>query len=611
MIRTGAIYSSIRTCRFTVWAPEKETMILHIVSPSDRKIQMQKDSLGYFTVELNDIEAGSRYFYMPDGGEDCPDPCSYFQPEGVHGPSEVLDHEDHMWTDVQWKGLPLKELVLYELHIGTFTNDGTFEAAINRLHDLVDAGINAIEIMPISQFPGSRNWGYDGVFPFAAQNSYGGPTGLKKLVDACHAKGIAVYLDVVYNHFGPEGNHLGKFAPYFTDRYATPWGDALNFDGPYCDGVREYFCNNALYWLRHFHIDGLRLDAIHGMYDFGAIHFWELLHDTVKQESERIGRPLYLIAESDLNNPKIIKHPEVGGYGFHAQWLDDFHHALYILLNENDKKRFIDFGKTEQLAKAYKEGFVHSGEYVEFRKKKYGASTVGIPGDKFIVFNQNHDQVGNRADGARLSTLIDSELQKVAAAALLLSPYVPMLFMGEEYGEDNPFHYFISHTESELVNAVKEGRKKEFASWHWTTEPADPQSEETFAACKLSWDKRNSGKYKEMLDWNKMLISLRKTHAALRSFVKDDVHAYVMANKCLGIHRKSSDGRAQLFMILNLSAEVVSWSATDSVAGLALIADSSIEGNKDLLRGVLKPGEHVNIPPTAVLIYSSEHSNDL
>jgi len=609
MIETGAKYLGVRRCRFTVWAPEKETMVLHIVSPTDKKIAMEKDTLGYFTVELDDIEAGSHYYYMPDGGGDCPDPCSYYQPEGVHGPSEVVDHDDHVWTDIQWKGMQLKDLVLYELHIGTFTPEGTFEAAIRCLDDLLETGVNAIEIMPISQFPGDRNWGYDGVLPYAAQNTYGGPRGLKKLVDACHAKGIAVYLDVVYNHFGPEGNVLTKFAPYFTDRYTTLWGDAINFDGPYSDGVREYFCNNAIYWLRHFHIDGLRLDAIHGMYDFGAVHFWELLHDAVEEESRRMGRQLYLIAESDLNNPKIIKHPEAGGYGFNAQWLDDFHHALYTLINKADRERFFDFGSVEQLSKAYVHGFVHSGEYTPFRKRKYGASTACMPGDRFIVFNQNHDQVGNRADGARLATLINFELQKVAAAALLLSPYVPMLFMGEEYGEDNPFHYFVSHTDPELVNAVKAGRKKEFEAWHGNVEPADPQSEKTFAASKLSWGKRVVGNHKNLLGWNKMLIALRKKHAAMQSFSKDDIQVYIISDGSFGLHRRSADGRAHLFALFNISDEPASWPVAAPVDGLALIADSRLGAGPVVAQQVLKRSEYVAIPGAAVFIYSNRERN--
>src|SRR5690606_411563 len=301
----------------------------------------------------------------------------------------------------------------YELHVGTFTDEGTFDAIIPRLDDLLALGINALELMPVAQFPGERNWGYDGVFPYAVQNTYGGPDGLKRLVDACHAKGLAVFLDVVYNHVGPEGNFLSKYGPYFTNKYCTPWGDAINFDDAWCDGVREYFVNNALYWLEYFHIDGLRLDAVHMVFDNGAVHFWQYLADRVKQLQERLGRPLHLIAESDLNSPRVVNPPSVGGYGFTAQWLDDFHHALYVMLDRKGRERYADFGRLDQFAKALKEGFVHSGEFVKFRKRKHGASSAGIPGDRFVAFTQNHDQVGNRPLGERLSSLIDRERLKV------------------------------------------------------------------------------------------------------------------------------------------------------------------------------------------------------
>lgn len=548
----GALYSDGR-CRFTVWAPEKETMILHLVSPDDRKVEMLKNASGYFTVDLYDIEPGSRYFYMPDGVKDYPDPTSFYQPEGVSGPSEVLDHNGYQWQDKQWRGLPLKELIFYELHVGTFSPEGTFEAVIGRLDDIVQTGINAIELMPVGQFPGNRNWGYDGTFLYAVQNSYGGPNGLKKLIDACHSRGIAVFLDVVYNHTGPEGNYLDKFMPHLTDKYATPWGKSINFDGPWSDGVRDYFCNNALYWYHHFHLDGLRLDAIHEIYDFGATHFFELLHDKVKAEEQKEGRRFYLIAESDLNNPKVVKHPVVGGYGFDAQWLDDFHHALYVLLDEKGLERYEDFGRIEQLAKAYTDGFVHSGEPVKFRRKKHGASSAGIQGDKFIVFNQNHDQVGNRVDGERLSVLVNFDLLKIAAAAVLLSPYIPMLFMGEEYGEDAPFHYFISHYDEKIIAAVRNGRKREFQKFNWEKDPPDPQSEETFNDSKLRWHKRNDGAHRVLLEWNKALITLRKTHAGLRNISKDDVRVYLVNAGCFVLHRRSQDLQEHALAFFNLT----------------------------------------------------------
>ncbi|MBD0377325.1 MAG: malto-oligosyltrehalose trehalohydrolase, partial [Flavisolibacter sp.] len=512
---------------FTVWAPLKKSMILHLVHPYDRQLPMTKDEEGYWQVEVNDLPDDARYFFMPDGEKDYPDPASRFQPAGVHGPSQVVNHALYRWNDQGWKAMPLEEMILYELHVGTFTPKGTFEAIIPRLDDLKAIGINALQLMPISQFPGNRNWGYDGTFPYAVQNSYGGPEGLKKLVDTCHQKGIAVLLDVVYNHIGPEGNYFSRLGPYFTNKYCTPWGDALNFDGDWSDGVRDYFSDNALYWFEHFHIDGLRCDAIHMVFDNGAVHFWELTHHKVKEWEEKLGRPFYLIAESDLNSPKVIKTPEAGGYGFTAQWLDDFHHALYVLLNKEDKERYYDFGRMEQLAKAYTDGFVLSGEWVKFRKRKYGTSSAGMPGNKFIVFTLNHDQVGNRVKGERLCMLVNFERAKLAAAAIMLSPYIPMLFMGEEYGDDTPFYYFVSHSDPALVEAVRKGRKEEFKDFGFDVEPPDPQDEKTFNDSKINWDKRKEGRHKILLQWHEELIRLRKTLSVLKNFEKKDIQVQV------------------------------------------------------------------------------------
>ncbi|HYH54971.1 MAG TPA: malto-oligosyltrehalose trehalohydrolase, partial [Anseongella sp.] len=513
----GPRYLKEGACIFKVWAPQKKSMSLQLVHPVEKKIEMQRDEEGYFTVTAH-ITPGTRYFLTPDNEKGYPDPASHFQPEGVHGPSEVVDHSLYGWQDSSWKGIPFKELVIYELHTGTFTEEGTFEAIIPLLDDLAGTGINAIELMPVTQFPGRRNWGYDGVYPYAVQNSYGGPEGLRKLVDACHRKGMAVLLDVVYNHLGPEGNYFDRFGPYFTDKYRTPWGKALNFDGEWSDGVRTYFASNPLHWFEHYHIDGLRCDAIHAVFDTGAVNFWELAGAKIKAFRQKAGREVYLIAESDLNSPKVIKHPEAGGLGFTAQWLDDFHHALYVLLDKKGKERYADFGSIRQLAKAYTDGFVHSGEYVSFRKRRHGASSSGIPGDKFIVFNQNHDLIGNRALAERLSALVDFERLKLAAAAILLSPYIPLLFMGEEYGEESPFFYFVSHSDEELIKAVREGRKKEFAGFNWEADPPDPLDETTFGRSKLKWHQRGEGKHLILLQWHKELIRLRRSHPALQTF---------------------------------------------------------------------------------------------
>lgn len=543
---------------FKVWAPKKNSMQLHLVYPNEQTIGMQRDDDGYFVVDV-DVPTGARYYFKPDGEADYPDPASHFQPEGVHGPSELVDHPAFQWQDQRWKGIPFKELILYELHVGTFTEEGTFEAVIPLLEELAEVGINALELMPVGQFPGNRNWGYDQTFPYAVQNSYGGPGGLKRLVDACHRTGIAVFLDVIYNHLGPEGNYFQHFGPYFSDKYITPWGRALNFDGEWSEGVREYFADNALHWFEHYHIDGLRCDAVHAVFDSGAVNFWELTTGKVNALQQKLGRPLYLIAESDLNNPKVINSPETGGYGFTAQWLDDFHHALYVLLDKNGRKNYVDFGQVEQLAKAYTDGFVHSGEYVKFRKRKHGRSSAGIDGDKFVAFIQNHDLVGNHPLSKRLSALVNFEQAQLAAAALLLSPYVPMLFMGEEYSEDNPFCYFVSHSEDKLIEAVREGRKKEFKDFHWDVEPPDPQDEDTFYRSKIHWHKRTGRQYRAMLEWHKALITLRKTHPVLNSYKKNNVRVSVTGQSGFTLHRQTDNGLLHLVAFFNLSDETVAF----------------------------------------------------
>jgi maltooligosyltrehalose trehalohydrolase len=550
----GAVYTEEGTCTFSVWAPEKKKMILHLVTPQEQKVEMLKDESGFFYTKLKDVKPGTRYFYMPDGQQDIPDPASHFQPLGVKGPSEVVDHRAFPWQDNDWRGKPLEDLILYELHVGTFTGEGTFEAIIPRLDDLLDTGINALEIMPVSQFSGERNWGYDGVFPYAVQNSYGGPQGLKKLVNACHQKGIAVILDVVYNHIGPEGNWFEYYARYFTDTYRTPWGNAINYDGEWSDGVRDYFSGNPIYWFSEFHIDGLRLDAIHAVFDTSAEHFWELCHKRIKALERQVARPLYMIAESDFNSPKIVTSVERGGAGFDAQWLDDFHHALYVVLDDNGKKRYEDFGSMEQLEKAYNEGFVMSGEYVKFRKRKYGASSASISPNRFFVFNMNHDQVGNRIRAERLCVLIDFERLKIAAAAVLLSPYIPMLFMGEEYADEAPFFYFISHEDPELINAVREGRKKEFAAFSSEGEPPDAYAQETFRSSKLTWKKRSEGKHAVILAWHKHLIALRRSHQAMQSYNRKDIQASIIGKKGLMLHRRHN--QAHILCLFNFGEEV-------------------------------------------------------
>jgi maltooligosyltrehalose trehalohydrolase len=533
----GANYLGDGTCTFTVWAPSIIQVELRLVHPEERILPMEKNNEGYFFIELDNIQPGTQYFYRLNGKDDRPDPASHFQPKGVHGPSAVVDHQAYQWKDTNWKGIPLSDYIIYEMHVGTFTDEGTFEAMHQRLDDLVELGVNAIEILPVSQFPGSRNWGYDGVHPYAVQNTYGTPEQFKKLIDACHQRGLAVVLDVVYNHLGPEGNYLPVYGPYFIDKYHTPWGAALNFDEPYSDHVRDYFANNAVFWLEHYHVDALRLDAIHAVMDMGAKHFWRYVNEKIQDFSARSGRPYYTIAESDLNDTKVIKPFELGGWGFSSQWMDDFHHALHALLTKEDTGYYSDFGKVEHLAKAFQKGYIHDGEYSEYRKRIYGNSSEGISGEHFVVCTQNHDQVGNRMLGDRLTALVSFDALKLGAAAMLLSPYIPMLFMGEEYAEEAPFQYFVSHTDKALVEAVRKGRREEFKAFAWLGEAPDPQSEETFRRSTLNWNLHTEGKHNVMWEWYKELIRLRKTHAALHNPDKKRLRVDVINEQIIALQR--------------------------------------------------------------------------
>lgn len=511
----GARYLGNATCEFTVWAPFLKHVSVRTVSPEERLIPMERDDTGYFSTTATDVAPGTRYLYRLECGADRPDPASNFQPEGVHGPSCIVDHGLFEWEDGAWTGIPLKEMIVYELHAGAFTPKGTFEAIIPRLEALKDLGVNALELMPVAQFPGSRNWGYDVAFPFAVQDSYGGHEGLKRLVNACHQKGLSVILDVVYNHLGPEGNYLEDFGPYFTERYKTPWGRAINFDGAYSDEVRSFFIQNALYWFQNYHIDGLRLDAVHAIYDFSPKPFLAELSEKVEEFSRKNGRRFYLIAESDLNDTRLIQPPEAGGLGMDAQWCDDFHHSLHTLLTGEKTGYYIDFGSVGDLVKSLKEGFVYSWSYSRYRKRRHGSSSSDIPAGKFLVFSQNHDQVGNRMLGERLSMLTNFEALKLSAGVVILSPYIPLLFMGEEYAEESPFLYFIDHIDSDLVEAVRKGRREEFNKFKWEHEPPDPKGLETFLRSKLDWSRRKEGRYRTLLEFYRQLIRLRREIPAL------------------------------------------------------------------------------------------------
>jgi maltooligosyltrehalose trehalohydrolase len=537
-LTVGAVYHSSGRCRFRVWAPQAQTPALHVVFPQDCLIPLHKDDGGYHWAECDDLEPGSRYFYRLNGSTERPDPASRFQPQGVHGPSELIDSRFD-WQDGHWHGLPLSRYVLYELHVGTFTAQGTFEAVIEHLDDLQALGITAVELMPVAQFPGSRNWGYDGVYPFAVQNSYGGPTGLKHLVNACHRKGLAVVLDVVYNHLGPEGNYFADFGPYFSQHYHTPWGAPLNFDGPESDEVRRYFIENAQYWISEFHIDALRLDAVHAILDFSARPFLQELAETVQARAEQLNRRVYLIAESALNDTRLIHPRELGGFGLHAQWNDDFHHALHTRLTSEKTGYYMDFGRFDQLRKALREGFVYSGQYSAFRRRRHGNSSRHIPAHQFVVCAQNHDQVGNRLKGERLSALVPFEALKLSAGLVLLSPFIPLLFMGEEYGETAPFPYFVSHSDDSLIEAVREGRRREFAAFNWSQQPPDPQDEGTFMSAKLDHSLRTRRtRHRILFEFYQELLRLRREHPALAHLSKEHMEVDASAHKQILVMRR-------------------------------------------------------------------------
>jgi maltooligosyltrehalose trehalohydrolase len=547
--KPNVTYKEDNQSQFMVWAPFAKKVDVHIVAPQDRLLPLKRDAWGYHHAIINGIKPGTLYFFRLDGDKEYPDPASRFQPEGVHGPSRIVD-SSFTWEDNAWQGLPLQRYIAYELHAGTFTPEGTFKAVIPLVDNLKNLGVTALELMPVAQFPGDRNWGYDGVYPFAVQNSYGGPEGLKRLVNACHRKEMAVILDVVYNHIGPEGNYLSKFGPYFTDRYRTPWGAALNFDGPFSDHVRRFFIENALYWLSEFHIDALRLDALHAICDFSAQTFLDELAVSVDKLRNQLNRRMYLIGESDANDRRLLLPRELGGYGLDAQWNEGFHHALHVLLTCEQSGYYQDFGRLQHLAKAFREGFVYSGEYSPYRKRRHGSSSSDIPAHRFVVFAQNHDQVGNRMLGERLSQLVSFECLKLAAGVVLLSPFIPLIFMGEEYGETAPFQYFTSHADPTLIEAVRKGRRQEFAAFTWNGEFPDPQDETTFLRSKLNHNLSHDGQHRVLRKFYKKLISLRRETPVLSCLSKENLEVLGYEKTRLLYVRRWSEN-SELIIVFN------------------------------------------------------------
>ncbi|HVW60723.1 MAG TPA: malto-oligosyltrehalose trehalohydrolase [Puia sp.] len=533
--KIGAWYNPAGS-EFIVWAPECKNVELVLESPAPVIHPMARDEKGYWKITLS-VDAGMPYRYRLNEEHSYPDPASFYQPLGVHEPS-VLGHRlDFPWTDNGWNGIPLSNMIIYELHTGCFSDTHGFDGVIQRLGYLSELGINTIELMPLGQCPGSRNWGYDGVYPFAVQHSYGGSEGFQRLVDAAHAKGIAVLVDVVYNHLGPEGGYLSAFGPYFTGKYHTPWGSSLNYDGPWSDGVRNYFLQNARMWLEDYHADGLRLDAVHAIHDSSAYHFIQELKDLALDIEARTGMKKTLIAEIDLNDPRYITPVEKGGYGLDGQWIDEFHHALRALLTGECNAYYEDFGDIAHLEKAFRHTYVYNGIYSRHRKRTFGGHADHNPFSQFIVFAQNHDHIGNRAMGDRLTHCLNFEQLKLAAATVLLSPYVPLLFMGEEYAEQHPFQYFTDFSDPALIEAVRKGRQKEFACFAEGCDLPDPQSPDTFLHSTLSWDYRQ-GQGATLLAYYRHLIHFRKTRPAMQGMNREDLHLRPVEGQTLSFERK-------------------------------------------------------------------------
>ena len=495
---------------FDVWAPRAQRVEVVL---GGRRLPMEAAGRGWWTRPAGDAAPGSDYAFSLDGGPARPDPRSACQPEGVHGPSRLVDHAAFGWSDSGWRGLPLAGSVLYECHIGTFSAAGTFDGAIEHLGHLAGLGVDAIELLPVAGFPGHWGWGYDGVDLFAPQHAYGGPEGLKRLVDAAHARGLGVIMDVVYNHLGPDGNYLPEFGPYFSAHHQTNWGDAVNFDGPGSDEVRRFVIDNALMWLRDYHCDGLRLDAVHAITDDSATHILEALAVEVDTLAAHARRPLFLIAESDR---RLVRSRDAGGYGLGASWADEWHHALHAVLTGENSGYYADFGPLRLLAKALRQAWVYDGAYSPYRQRVHGRPVTGLAGSQFVVCTQNHDQIGNRAAGERTAALISDGRLRVAAALLLTSPFVPLLFQGEEWGASTPFQYFTDHDDAGLGRAVSQGRRAEFAAFGWDPgDVPDPQDPATFERSRLDWDEAGRGRHASLLAWYRRLLALRRQLPAL------------------------------------------------------------------------------------------------
>jgi maltooligosyltrehalose trehalohydrolase len=577
---------------FRVWAPRCRSVDLVLDGRPPRPLSAGGD--GIFELAVPGLGAGARYQYRLDGDRYRPDPASQWQPEGVHGSSAVVEADGIGWTDQGFRGHQLPDLVFYAVHVGAFTTAGTFEGVIPYLDRLVDLGVTAIELMPVAEFPGSRNWGYDGVHLFAPQSTYGGPRGLRRLVDACHAHGLSVFLDVVYNHLGPEGNYLAEYGPYFTDRYRTPWGPAINFDGPDAAGVRRHFVENACAWVRDFHIDGLRLDAIHAIYDASPVHILTEIAEAAKKEAERLGRPVHLVAESHDNDRRIVLPRGDGGLGLDGVWSDDFHHALHARLTGERSGYYVDFGDSHLLPKAMVEGFAFQGEPSTYFGRPRGTPSADLGGERFVIFTQNHDQVGNRARGDRLGALVPFEATKLAAALLFATPALPLIFMGEEYGETAPFQFFTSFLDRDLAEAVRRGRAAEFSRFAWPGPVPDPGDPATFLRSRLNHALAGAPRHRELYQYYRHWLALRRAHPALGSQGKDRAAVSLdVPSDVLTMTRTAATGE-RVELVANLSGQKRPRAATSPPGPLLLdSADARFGG----------PGAGEPLAPFQVLLY--------
>ena len=558
----GAICGPEGSVIWRLWAPLCEAVsLVTIASGHRRETAMTADAEGYFVHREPQADEGLRYCYKLADGRELPDPASRWQPDGVHRPSSLFFPESFSWTDQAWRGVAREDLVIYELHVGAFTPEGTFEAILPRLPELLELGVTAVELMPVAQFAGDRNWGYDAVYPYAVQNSYGGPRALQRFVDSAHRLGMAVLLDVIYNHLGPEGNYLAHFGPYFTDRYHTPWGKAINYDGPQSDPVRRFVIDNACAWVRDFHIDGLRLDAVHAIYDLSAQHILAELQAEVQREAVRAGRRVHVIAETNQNDVRLVRPRNRGGHGLDGAWNDDFHHAVHALLTGERDGYYLDFGRPEHLAKTFRDVFVYDGCYSPFYRRRHGNRVGRTDRTRFVVCIQNHDQIGNRAMGDRLGALVAPPAMRLATGLLMLSPCVPLLFMGEEYGERRPFPFFCSFDDPAVVDAVREGRREEFTAleFEWEAEIPDAQSPDTFASARLGWQWPEGSPQAQMRQLYKDLLTARREwpalgdrrHTTARLLKRDHCAESDQSPILLILHRGREDA---LLAVANLSA---------------------------------------------------------